>query len=148
MPVFFGGAANVGSAEIVDGAIVNADINAAAAIALTKIASLIGNPGGLISIETTTGVTHSLTTVAGQKVLVFVKGDITDGTGLTRTLTTQYNAVTKDTVLSMGGGGATVNPFAMHYTEIPGAATQNITVAASAGTLSNVVIMVIKLQVA
>lgn len=39
MPVFTGGGSNVGSAEINDGAIVNADINANAAIGMSKLAA-------------------------------------------------------------------------------------------------------------
>lgn len=97
----------------------------------------------LSSFETTTGVTHSLTTTAGQVVAVWAKGDLDPGSG-SYTITLKYNSVTKDTVSLDSGGDSWYNkqPFALMYTETPGAATQNITVETSGGTLANVVIMV------
>lgn len=140
------GGSLVTSSSIVDGEIINDDVSAAAAIAQSKIGIGLNGATDLFSIERTVGTTHSLTTTADQRVLVFAKGDITDGTGSTRSITLSYNAVTKDTVNSQGSGSATVNPFALSYSEVPGAATQNITVAASAGSLANVVITVIKFK--
>jgi ethanolamine utilization microcompartment shell protein EutL len=102
---------------------------------------------GLFTIETTAGVTHSLTTTAGQRVIVWVKGQL-EPTGTTdNTITLAYNGVTKDTAiinLQSQAAGDTYC-FAMMYTETPGAATQNITVTTSAGSLESVVIMVLKL---
>lgn len=95
-----------------------------------------------ISVETTTGVTHSLTTTAGQVVCVWAKGDIQSGsTGTVRTLNLKYNSVDKDTV-TMTDSTAYPHPFALMYTETPAAGTQDITVTTSGGTMSNVVIMV------
>lgn len=94
-----------------------------------------------ISVETTTGTTHSLTTTAGQVVCVWAKGN-TDATGDTVTLTLNYNSVVKDTVLCRTSSSGHEGSFSLMYTETPGAATQNITVAASTGSLENVVIMV------
>lgn len=146
MPVLQSGGSLVTTGSIVDGTILNDDIAAAAAIAQSKIAGMLGNSNDIVSIEVTVGTTHSLTTVAGQKVLVFAKGDITDGTGTGRTIALQYNAVTKDSVGSNTGGSATRSPFALMYTETPGAATQNVTVSTSGGSLANVVIVVVKLK--
>jgi hypothetical protein len=93
------------------------------------------------SIETTTGVTHSLTTTAGQKVVVWAKGW---GFGMagTRNVTINYNAVQKDIVAIEGSDDV---PFALMYTETPGAGTQDITVSASGGSISNVVIIIMKI---
>jgi len=101
---------------------------------------------GAVVIETTTGVTHSLTTTAGQKVIVLVKGTMavigsTSSDNYYAYL--KYNAVTKDTAL-FGGGAERELPFALQYTETPGAGTQNITVIGD-GTLTNVVIIVMKI---
>ncbi len=98
-----------------------------------------------ISTETTTGVTHSLTTTASQKVLVIVKGSCS-GT-VVRTVSLKYNGVTKDTITAGVIGGDVIHPFSLIYTETPGAATQNITVTTDAGSLANVVIIVMKFNV-
>lgn len=96
-----------------------------------------------ITIETTTGVTHSLTTVAGEKVIVWVKGILTGSAN--PTITVKYNSVTKDTLAFSGTNSTSAYyPFALQYTETPGADTQNITVATSSGSISNVVIIVMK----
>jgi len=94
-----------------------------------------------ISIETTTGSTHSLTTTGSELVVVFAKGNHTS----TTTITLQYNAVTKDTVsISNGGGSYTVTaPFCLMYTETPTAGTRDITISAG----SNTKIIVFKLAI-
>lgn len=97
---------------------------------------------GLPTVETTTGVTHSLTTTAGQKVIVWVKGDLS-AVGATTTLTLKYNSVTKDT--SVLDSSSDTRGFALMYTEIPGAATADITMTTDVGTLTNVVIIVMKI---
>ena len=94
-----------------------------------------------ISVETTTGVTHSLTTTAGQVVCVWAKGNQTSTSGVTN-IYLNYNAVQKDTVVSRVSSSGDDNPFCLMYTETPGAATQDITVTIDAGTIENVVIMV------
>tara|TARA_R110002020_G_scaffold160173_6_gene344539 strand:+ start:87 stop:584 length:498 start_codon:yes stop_codon:yes gene_type:complete len=99
-----------------------------------------------LTIETTTGVTHSLTTTAGQTVCVWAKGHLARGMigGTVYTVKLNYNSVEKDTT-SMGGdndGLTTTVPFALMYTEVPGAGTQDITVTAASGTLADVVIIV------
>tara|TARA_R100000365_G_C2737970_1_gene66989 strand:+ start:341 stop:1114 length:774 start_codon:yes stop_codon:yes gene_type:complete len=93
-----------------------------------------------VVIETTAGTTHSLTTTAGQKVVVTVKGNFTTG-GSSSSVTLSYNSVAKDTV-SINVLNAWTIPFTLQYTETPGAATQNITVSAASGTLANVKIIV------
>lgn len=102
---------------------------------------------GTITIETTTGVTHSLTTTAGQKVVVWAKGNILFSTNVDTTCLLAYNGVTKDTTAhKVDASGVTRrHAFALMYTETPGAATQNVTVTAGAGTLENVVIIVMKI---
>lgn len=88
-----------------------------------------------ITIETTTGTTHSLTTVAGEKVIVWAKGRTVAATG---TVTLLYNGVSKDSVdwdiAASAGGPNGYGPFSLMYTETPGAATANITLTGSAGT--------------
>lgn len=93
-----------------------------------------------ISVETTTGVTHSLTTTAGQVVCVWVKGEC-DYSGATTTITLAYNGVTKDSLTTSDLDNSDF-PFALMYTETPGAATADITVTATSAVLSDVKIMV------
>lgn len=106
-------------------------------------ASWVANSGA-VTIETTTGTTHSLTTTAGQKVVVWAKGYDSHGVG-SGTVNLKYNGATKDSVVNGNTSGSTQNvPFALMYTETPGAATQNITV--DGGTsLNSVVIIVMKI---
>ena len=93
------------------------------------------------SIETTTGVTHSLTTDGSQKVIVWAKGDFTD-TSNQSVVTLAYNSVSKDTVTLRLASSSYYLPFSLMYTETPAAGTQNITVTANYGTLANVKIIV------
>lgn len=94
-----------------------------------------------LTIETTAGATHSLTTTASQKVVVFVKGRLaTNGSTSNNLVTLAYNGVSKDTV-QMGGE---IVPFALMYTETPGAATHDITVSVNNGSVETVVIIVLK----
>jgi len=99
-------------------------------------------------IETTIGTTHSLTTVADEKVIVWAKGTIVIDPLSARTVSLKYDGTTKDTIASVGcgaGGDMTV-PFSLQYTETPGAGTKNITVTTSGGTLARVVIIVMKIK--
>ncbi len=98
--------------------------------------------------EQTTGATHSLVTTAGQRVIVWAKGVLVS-TSTVYTVTLKYNGVTKDTITSGGtGAGSNLNsPFALMYTETHGAATQDVTVETTGGSLSNVVILVQKFNV-
>jgi len=103
-----------------------------------------GNP---FVVETTTGTTHSLVTVAGQRVVVWAKGWLSADVN-SQSVTLKYNSVTKDTITideSDTAGGKI--PFSLMYTETPGAATHNITVETTGGTLNNVVIIVFKINV-
>jgi hypothetical protein len=97
---------------------------------------------GLPTVETTAGATHSLTTTAGQKVIVWAKSDLST-VGGTTTVTLKYDGVTKDTI-SFDASGDT-RSLTMMYTEIPGAATANIVLATDVGSLSNTVIIVMKI---
>jgi hypothetical protein len=100
-----------------------------------------------VSVESTASTTHSLTTIAGQTVMVLASGmAYFNGSGTQIDLALKYNGVTKHSyTIDTDGTGAEKYAFSMMYTEIPGAATANITVTASAGAISSVVIMVLKL---
>lgn len=112
------------------------------------VKTYIDSGGGFNASEVTTGATHSLTTIAGQKVIVFVKGNfsITSAGSQQVDVVLKYNAVTKDTVTVYNENVTTTRAFALMYTETPGAATQNVTVTSSTGTLANVVIIVWKFK--
>lgn len=106
-----------------------------------------------VDYEGTTSTTHSLTTVASEEVAVWAKGWLNmSGDGTAAVVTLNYNAVEKDRVEIQFSSNDTFagdvplnnarEPFALMYFETPGAATQNITVSTTAGTLTNVKIMV------
>ena len=86
------------------------------------------------TIETTTGTTHSLTTVAGQRVIVWAKGVVTALSG-GQTVSLLYNGVSKDSNTAIASSGTHQQGFCLMYTETPGAATQNITVTGSNGSV-------------
>lgn len=141
------GGSQVTSGNIVDGSILDADVNAAAAIALTKLSGLIGNPGTFLSIEYTSGATHSLTTVANQRVLVIGKCDGAALSGGVAGMTLLYNGVEKDRAGFQADSDNGPDALIALYTEVPGAGTQNITISTFGSvTLSNQKIFVIKLQ--
>ena len=96
-----------------------------------------------IAIETSVGETHSLTTVAGQTVIVWVTGTHTGSSGA-NDIELKYNNVVKYTITPDPANAGDVVSFAMMYTETPGAATANITVV-SGLTLATVKIVVLKL---
>lgn len=105
-----------------------------------------------ITSEVTIGTTHSLTTTASQRVLVIAKGGlITSSLGGDPALsvTLKYNTVQKDVVRinQDTDGNSDITPFCLTYTETPGAATQNVTVETTGGTLENVVITVLKIRI-
>lgn len=109
------------------------------------------NIGITTSSEVTAATTHSLTTTASQKVIVIAKGNLTNvGDAGLQTVTLAYNGVTKDTVgiaVDTDGIANLKVPFTLVYTEAPGAATANITVATTGATLENVVILVQKIRI-
>lgn len=96
------------------------------------------------TIETTSGTTHSLTTTAGQKVVVWAKGDV-ESSNSGCTITLKYNGVAKDNVYTTAYQSSARAAFSLMYTETPGAATQNITVTTDGGALANVMIIVLKI---
>lgn len=100
-------------------------------------------------IETTVGATHSLTTVANEKVVVWAKGVVVQANGGTPAdVLLKYNGVTKDTtsVTAEAAGNSTQLAFTCMYTEVPGAGTHDITVTCSGYTLSQVSIIVLKIR--
>lgn len=97
-----------------------------------------------VSVESTAAATHSLTTVADQVVMVIAKGVYT-GESTEQTVTLAYNGVAKDTVVIDADISSERYPFTLVYTETPGAATANITLTASSGTINQPVIMVQKI---
>lgn len=93
-----------------------------------------------LSVITANASTLSMTTGASSKVIVWAKGSCNPASG-TQTMALNYNAVQKDSVQMAPGG--VVTPFALMYTETPGAGTQNITVTATSGTLATVMIIAV-----
>lgn len=115
----------------------------------TKIATtaFVAAAAGVLTIETTSGTTHSLTTTAGQRVMVWAKCSVEGGTSGDITVTLAYNSVAKDTATG-DDDNITANfkyPYALMYTETPGAATANITLSTSFGSIVQPVIMVLKI---
>jgi hypothetical protein len=114
-----------------------------------KVAKLDANgriPVGFIDIVVG-GNTLAVTTIAGQRILVWAKGNLPSSVdNFTVTMTLQYNGVTKDTVVmkETANTGSSAYPFALMYTETPGAATHNIVVVSDGAAPDNVVIMVLK----
>lgn len=104
-----------------------------------------------LSSEVTASTSHTLTTTASQKVVVFAKGNLKNlPDGSTATVSLKYGGTTKDTVnimIDTDGISNTAIPFSLMYTETPGAATANITVEASTATLENTVILVQKIRI-
>lgn len=149
MPVITSGGSLINTQSIVNGTIVNEDINAAAAIALTKLAGLIGNPGDFISIAQTTGTTVDVTLDGNTRILVLAKGDITTTGNETVTYSLRQDTVVKDTVISNASSGGDRVPWSLMYSEVPAADTYTIDVIddAGMGDVANVKIMVIKLRV-
>lgn len=96
-----------------------------------------------ISVESTLGVSHALTTVASQVVVVWASGNLNNGTS-DQTVTLLYNGVAKHALTIGAGSGPSVG-FTGIYTETPGAATANITVTTTGGDLENVRILVMKI---
>ncbi len=102
-----------------------------------------------VTSEFTDGATHSLTTTANQRVVVFATGQLNTASASNETLTLSYNSVAKQTIVSDIGGtwNSQIVPFSLTYTETPGAAVADIVVASSTGSVSNVKIVVIKFNV-
>lgn len=149
MGIFTSGGSQVTSDNIIDGSIVNADVAAGAAIAQTKLAGSSNGNTDIIAFERTAAATHSLTTVAGQRVLVIATGNL--GISSSTTLDTvrlKYNGVDQATVEVGESGGAVNNrdSFCLTYIAQPGAATANITITADTYTPTNCAITVIKIK--
>lgn len=95
-----------------------------------------------IAVYSASGATLSLTTTANQKVVVWAKGELDIGTGGgTRTINLKYNSVVKDSVIGRDNSStpSILMPFALMYTETPGAGTHDITV--DGATVTDVVII-------
>ena len=99
------------------------------------------------TVETSTATTYSLTTTAGQTVIVWVKGDYINNTGTapTGSIVLNYNSVQKDSLTIKASASTERVPFALMYTETPGAATHDITVVGTSYTVANVVIIILKI---
>lgn len=108
-------------------------------LATTAFVAVAASP---ITIETSTSTPYSLTTTAGQKVIVWARGVQRTGGGQ-QTVTLAYNAVTKDSVLV--DSDADGNVVSLMYTETPGAATQNITLTTSGATLDSISFIIMKI---
>ena len=135
------GGSQIGSSNITDGAIVNADINAGAAIAQSKLAGITGASGQLMNMEIMTATPYSLTTFANEKILVF---GTCKGGGL-RTIDLKYNGVTKSSHTDQIG---TDNCwFSFQYMETPGAGTQDLTLIPSGGVVTDIKLHIIRMKV-
>ena len=112
-------------------------------LATTAFATAAGSAA--IAISTAAGTTLSLTTTAGQRVIVWAKGGANAPLGSPGiTVYLKYNNVTKDSLALCAtdqAGAGSADAFALQYTETPGAGTQNITVETSAGSIADVVII-------
>lgn len=138
------GGSIVGSAQITDGAIVNADVNAAAAIAQSKIAGAAGSSSDIVRVLTSSNAALSVTTLAGEKVVAWAFGNTAGAVGAAL-VSINYNSVAKCTAECETGLNQ-AKSFCVGYTETPGAATNNITVTTSAGSLANYSIIAIILK--
>lgn len=78
-----------------------------------------------IQISSVAGTTLGLTTAATDQVTVWAKGHIT-GSATAGSVALIYNGVTKDAIAVKQAAAADQTGFALMYSEIPGAATQNI----------------------
>lgn len=123
---------------------IDAIVAAGAPAATTTTTGLVYLP----VIETTTGTTHSLTTVANEKVIVWAKGNVsyTAAGAQNGDVLLNYNGVQKDIVRPYAENITSNKAFALMYTETPGAGTQDITVTSTLGGLGNVVIIVLKIR--
>lgn len=142
------GGSVVGSSNITDGAIVNADINNAAAIPIGKLDIKEDATIPFVAIESTAGATHSLTTIANQECMIVVTGS-TNGAIGARDINLKYNGtiLAKTDIKIDGGTLAERWPFAITANVTPGAATANITVDGGSA-LANINIVVLKLMIA
>ena len=147
MPVFTGGGSAVGSAEINDGAIVNADVNAAAAIAQSKIAGIAGAAGDLIDVVYETDSSVDVVLDGKTKIVVIAKGNYVDIGNETQTATLRQDTVVKDTTQVNLGSTADQEGFCLMYSETPAADTYTIDVITSDPSgVANVKIMVFKIK--
>lgn len=99
-----------------------------------------------MTVEITDGTTHSLTTTANERVIVFAIGNTTQASAQGSTVELKYNGVTKNSV-KVGNTSVSNSlslAFTTMYSETPGAGTADITVTAN-NSIENVRIMVIKI---
>lgn len=78
-----------------------------------------------IQTSSVAGSILSITTTANDFVTVWAKGHIT-GSGSAGSVALIYNGVTKDSLSVKQAAAADQTTFALMYSEMPGAATQNI----------------------
>lgn len=139
------GGSQIGSSNITDGAILNADINASAAIAQSKIAGSGNNNSDIIAVVSGSDAALSVTTVADQRMIVFINGYYTSN-GVNGTISGQRGGVSKQTI-SAGGDSTEPYPFSLMWLETPGAVTEDISVSPSAqNTITSYNIVVVKLK--
>ncbi len=121
----------------------NGQVLSADSAETTGLKWIDASSGGSVNVKiySVQGDTLSLTTLAGEVVTVWAKGDVIGG-AVPTIIELKYNGVTKDTVdIDVGTATNTGVPFALEYTETPGALTHDITVTTDLGTLENVVII-------
>jgi hypothetical protein len=96
-------------------------------------------------IETTAGNTHVLTTLAGERVIVWSAGNMSDANIGDHTLELKYDGTVKHTILvtQRANSVTTKHPYTFLHTFTPGAATANLTVTGTGGeTLENNVFII------
>ena len=100
---------------------------------------------GLVNTQTS-GTSVVVTTVAGERLIVWAKGEFT-GAGSDTTINLRYDGSAKDTVTLKPNDSGDKHSFALMYSEVPGAQTsKTIDVTNSAGTVSNLKIVVMKVS--
>jgi len=116
-------------------------------VATQKATKAYVDAQSLSSFESTVGTTHSLTTTAGQSVLVTarVMMTFTTGSALSGDVNLKYNGVVKDSIPVDRADSTTRGCLVLQYEETPGAATADITIDTSGSfspTLSSELITV------
>jgi hypothetical protein len=92
----------------------------------------------------TTGLTHSLSTVAGQVVVVKVKGAFGNTTN-PQTVSLRYAGTVRDSIPVRNHNVSDRSGFSLLWVGTPGTATADIVAEVDGGNLYDVVITVIKI---
>lgn len=121
-------------------------IPVASSVTSTELGYLSGITGSVktVSASQSTNATTSLTTTAGQVVLVLARVDITHNNSNAYTITLQLGGVTKDSSVIKYSNTNQSNVF-LHFVETPGATTQNLTIGTTGGSIITVKYTILKI---